>query len=131
MYSIRETLIKKPYLTEVKTNVYKIPERLKDYDDSIYILWNKLRKKYELHSTDNKWGGTYCFDIPFNELDDRTIKLVIMGDMAIRPKEWAIEVEEKLEKSDKEEQKEVAEKKGEAIERMQFALKKLARELCL
>jgi hypothetical protein len=34
-----------------------------------------LRGAYEVHSTDNKGFDTYCFKVPYSELDYRTLQL--------------------------------------------------------
>lgn len=131
MYSIRETLARQPYLKEVKTSVFKIPERVKAYDDTLFICRNVLKNVFELHSTANKMGGTFCYVIPYKELDIRVLKMVIKNDTSRRSKEWIKEYEEEQIKAEKEEQKQKTEMQEEASERVQFACKKVARELCL
>ena len=64
-----------PYLSEIKSNVYHIPERLKEIDPSLFVVWNNKNKRIELHSTENK-GNTFYMALPFNELDSRTIDYV-------------------------------------------------------
>lgn len=59
--------------------VYNIPQRLKEYDESFFVVYNTKSKKFEVHSTDNLFS-TYCFTVPFNELDSRTIDLVKKND---------------------------------------------------
>ncbi|MBO8161337.1 MAG: hypothetical protein H0Z24_06835 [Thermosipho sp. (in: Bacteria)] len=95
-----------PYLILVKTNVYEIPERLKEYDDSFFVVFNTRTKKYEVHSTDNI-GNTYCLTVPYNELDCRTLELVKRGDIKARGMKAIIreidEHNEKIEKKNKRE----------------------------
>lgn len=50
-----------------------ILERLKEIDKSYFIIFNLIRKKYEVHSSSQK-GNSYCFTIPYNTLDERTIE---------------------------------------------------------
>ena len=60
----------------MNSNVYKIPERLKEIDGGYFVLFNRANGKYEVHSTKNNGGNTYCLTVPYNELDSRTIDLV-------------------------------------------------------
>ena len=52
-------------------NLY-ILERLKEIDESYFIVYNTLTSKFEVHSS-GQIGGTYCFTIPYSTLDERTI----------------------------------------------------------
>lgn len=67
------------YKEIVTTSVTSIPERLKEYDKSFFVVYNHQSHKFEVHSTDNLFD-TYCFTVPFNELDSRTIDLVKKND---------------------------------------------------
>ena len=41
----------------VEDNVYDIPRRLKEYDPSMFVLYNHIRGTFEVHSTDNTEMG--------------------------------------------------------------------------
>jgi len=60
----------------IKSNVFNIPERLKEIDKSYFVLYDNISGKYEVHSTENKDGNTFCLTLPFNELDSRAIEHV-------------------------------------------------------
>jgi hypothetical protein len=60
---------------ELKTNVFNIPERLRDIDDGYFVMFDTTRQKYEVHNKYNR-GGSYCLTVPHDELDARTIDLV-------------------------------------------------------
>lgn len=60
----------------MKSNVFKIPERLKEIDRSYFVIYDSARDRYEIHSNDNKDGSTLCLVVPFNELDSRTVDYV-------------------------------------------------------
>ena len=51
-----------------------ISKRLKEVDLSYFIIFNLSRKKFEVHSNSQR-GGSYCFTIPYDALDERTIFL--------------------------------------------------------
>lgn len=61
-----------PYLTEIKSNVYHIPERLKEIDPTFFVAWNNKKQRIEIHCSENK-GNTLYMVVPFNELDSRII----------------------------------------------------------
>lgn len=63
------------HLSAIKSNVYFIPERLKEIDPSLFVVWNNKEGRIEIHSTENK-GNTFYMTVPFNELDSRTINHV-------------------------------------------------------
>lgn len=58
----------------IESDVLDICGRLKEIDQSYYIVFNLSRKKFEVHSSSQN-GGTFAFCIPFDCLDDRTIDL--------------------------------------------------------
>lgn len=60
----------------VKSNVFRIPERLKEIDRSYFVMYDTNTGRFEVHSTENKDGDTYCLTLPFDELDSRTIEHV-------------------------------------------------------
>lgn len=71
-----DRIARSPYRRIIKSSVHNIPERLADYDDSFFVVWNNMSGKYEVHSRDNGDGSTYCMTIPYKELDARTLELV-------------------------------------------------------
>ena len=60
---------------EIEDDVFYIRQRLKEIDKSYIILYNLTRKCYEVHSSEQK--DSYCFTIPYDFLDDRTIDYAI------------------------------------------------------
>ena len=60
---------------EIKKDMFDICRRLKNIDTTYFILYDKIRRKYELHSTAQK--DTYCAIIPYDKLDKRTIDFVL------------------------------------------------------
>lgn len=97
------------YKILVEDSVYEIPQRLKEYDSSFFVVYNTRSYKYEVHSTDNLFN-TYCFTVPYDELDSRTIDLVKKNDTK---KFGAKELEREIDENNKkiEEQKKKNQKK--------------------
>lgn len=60
-------------LVRITDDVYFIASRLRDIDDSYYVVYNATRGRYEVHS-DGQRGGSLCFVVPFGQLDARTLE---------------------------------------------------------
>ena len=59
----------------VLTSTHDIPERLKIIDNGYYVLRNHKTKQFEIHNS-NQIGNSLALNIPYDELDERTIDLV-------------------------------------------------------
>jgi len=63
-------LSQRPWLEE-----YDDPQAiaLRRIDAGYFIVKNNIRKKLEVHNTNNTGRSTYCFTVPFPLLDARTV----------------------------------------------------------
>ncbi len=61
-------------LIEIKNDPYFISQRLKDVDQSYYLVFNCIKGKYEVHST-SQVGCSYCLTSPYDGLDVRLLDL--------------------------------------------------------
>lgn len=59
----------------VTTDVYDITKRIREIDPDYFILWNRIKDRYEVHSKRDP-SFTFCLVIPYPELDQRTLDLV-------------------------------------------------------
>ena len=59
-------------LIKIEGDPYFIAQRLKEVDSSYEVYFNKNTQSYEVHSNQQK-KGSYCFRVPFDQLDERTI----------------------------------------------------------
>lgn len=66
---------KQVYKSPVVTNVFLIPERLRELDDGYFVLRNHQTKQFEIHHRGQP-RNTYCLAVPYDELDERTLHLV-------------------------------------------------------
>ena len=87
-------VILKNYL-EIKDDVYYICDRLKEIDDSYIVLFNLDNLRYEIHSKGQK--SSYCFTVPFDSLDERTLSYALRTRCERRDK-----IIEEIEKSNEE-----------------------------
>ena len=56
---------------KIDNDVYYICSRLKEIDESYFVLYNLDKNVYEVHSSLQK--DSYCFTVPFSVLDQRTL----------------------------------------------------------
>ena len=80
----------------IQNDTYYICERLKEIDESYFIVFNFQKSKFEIHSSSQR-GNSYCLTIPYDVLDERTIDLV--------RKTRAVNVDRLIEELDKENEK--------------------------
>ncbi len=90
---IYDRLIGKPHLIPMETNVYHIPERLKQYDPRLFVVFNVKKQWFELHSLANK-GNSFSLCIPYSELDARAIYLAKRNNIHIHGKKLFREIDE-------------------------------------
>ena len=66
--------MKKYYL--VTNDVFFVADRIKDIDKNYFIVFNAIKQKFEVHNL-MQLGGSYCFTIPYDSLDERTIEYTL------------------------------------------------------
>jgi hypothetical protein len=61
-----------PDLILVESDVMDITKRLRKIDKNYFVMFNPRTQKYELHNAEQR-DVTLCLNLPFDELDSRTI----------------------------------------------------------
>ncbi len=61
-------------LIEIKTDPLFISERLKEIDQSYFLVFNTIKNKYEVHSSEQK-GCSYCLTCPNVALEKDLLNL--------------------------------------------------------
>ena len=56
-------------------SVYGIPERLKEFRESLFVMFNKRTQRYEVHDS-TQLDCTLACELPFDELDARAVLYV-------------------------------------------------------
>ena len=80
---IRQRLAGKEWLVLIDTSVHDIPERLREYDSGMFVVWNIKKRQYEVHTLANI-GDTFGVHLPFEALDARAIETVKRVDARTR-----------------------------------------------
>lgn len=60
-------------LIKIENDCYFICQRIKEVDPSYEIYFNLDNSCYEVHSSEQV-KNSYCFKVPFSQIDDRTIE---------------------------------------------------------
>jgi hypothetical protein len=63
-------------LIPVETNVFHIPERLREIDPGYFVMLNRNSGRFELHHDGNGEQNSFQCTIPFNDLDERAVRHV-------------------------------------------------------
>lgn len=101
-YEVETRLAGKPHLHPVFSHPYDIPRRLREeVDDTLFVVWNAKAGRYEVHCLEHR-PDTYAWAVPFDQLDERTVRLarrnsvLTRGDLIFREMD---EHNERLEQS--------------------------------
>ena len=80
---IHDRLRGKPFLFALENSTHDIPKRLEEIDSDLFICFNKITQRFEVHSLANR-GTTFCFSVPYDELDARTIEVFRRSNLKTR-----------------------------------------------
>jgi len=98
---IHDRIGHKKHLRLITSSVYDIPRRLREIDPNLFVVFNTVSQKYEIHSLANK-GNSFSLYVPFRELDARLITFVKKYDLRRHGKQIYKDIDthnEKLETS--------------------------------
>lgn len=96
-----------PHLKPIFTSVHNIPERVYEYDQSFFVVFNTKLQRYEIHCTEH-FPTTHAVTIPYKELDIRTLRhlwyndIRVQGDKVLKK---AVQFEERYEEAKERERK--------------------------
>jgi hypothetical protein len=77
---------------EIKSDLYDIAKRLREIDSGYFLLFDYKKKRFEVHNKHQN-GSSFCLALPFERLDERTLRLV-RRTMASRKEQLFREMEE-------------------------------------
>ncbi|MBR5239917.1 MAG: hypothetical protein IKW04_05025 [Clostridia bacterium] len=102
----------KSHLEELRTNVYLIPERIREIDEEYCVVRNLKDKRFELHHLGQfvKTGNSFCLVIPYSELDARAVEFVNRTSIRNR------DLQRELRKMEEENEKKKAKKEADLKE---------------
>lgn len=81
---------------EIYSDCQDIIKRLREIDKDYFVVYNVLRKTFELHNRAQE-EGTFCLTLPFDTLDERAIDLTLKT-QSIKRDELMKELDEENEK---------------------------------
>lgn len=80
---------------QVVSDPFDITNRIREIEDEYFILYNRYEKRFEVHSTAQPIRQTYCFTVPFDTLDNRTLEYCRETNIAMRGDKIEQEIEER------------------------------------
>lgn len=83
---VREKVEYRPRLIPLFDHTLNIPQRLYEYDSSLFLCFNVHTQRYEVHSLDQV-GDSYCATLPYRDLDARALRWVWKNDIRVHGKE--------------------------------------------
>lgn len=85
--------------TVIKDDLLGICNRLKSVDDGYFVFFNYKTEKFEVHH--GRQGNTLCLVLPYDRLDERTIRHVLYT-RAERAAQIAADIDRQNEKAQRE-----------------------------
>lgn len=83
---VRRAIANRPRLTPIFGSTLHIPERLHEYNADLFVCHNVVSGRFELHSLSNPGIDTFCAELPFKSLDNRTLVWVWENDVRVHGK---------------------------------------------
>lgn len=82
---VLETVQNRPRLIPLFDHALEIPQRLYQYDQRLFICFNRHTQRYEVHSLDQE-GDSFCVTLPYKDLDARTLRWLWKNDVRMHGK---------------------------------------------
>lgn len=107
---IQAVLFKDHDLILVENDVFNISGRIEEYDKDMFILFNKRKKVFEIHSLEYapmiaSPKDTFQTTIPYKELDIRTLHHVYDNDIKVHGRKIFERIERQEEMNEKQKQR--------------------------
>lgn len=102
--AVRDKVRDKPRLTPVFQTTLNIPERLHETNPRLFIVYNNISNRFELHSLDQ--DVSFCADLPYRALDSRTLRWIWQNDIRVHGKELMRRFDEQEAKKEQSEKRE-------------------------
>ena len=99
--------------TRIHGDLYDIANRIRQIDDSYYIVRDYKLNRFEVHSNNQK-GNTLCVVIPYDKLDCRTLHLLQKTHVQ-RHKQLMQEIQDNNDKLLKQENRQIIEKAKDTL----------------
>lgn len=98
-YEVQRKIDDKPRLTAVFSSTLNIPNRLHEYNERLFICYNNVSERFEVHSLDQEFS--FCAELPYKKLDARTLRWIWKNDVRVHGKALMDELEQNLQNSEK------------------------------
>lgn len=82
----------KPRLTPLFTSTQAIPERIHETNPRLFLCYNNVDGKFEVHSLDQE--VSFCGQLPYKTLDARSLRWIWENDVRVHGKEIMRRIEQ-------------------------------------
>ena len=72
-----------PHLRLIDGDVLDISRRIREIDETLFIVFNLKRGVFEIHSTEH-YPTTYAWTVPYERLDERTLRKARENNLRVR-----------------------------------------------
>jgi hypothetical protein len=117
-WNIRVLLENQPHLTPVFTSTLNVPERVKEYDDTLFLAFNNENGRFEIHSIDSV-PTTYNATLPYKNLDARTVRYIRKNDIRVHGDLIHKRIEEQEQRAEKERERDAARRRQDFAKEFQ------------
>lgn len=117
-WNIRRLLEDQPHLTPVFTSTLNVPERIKEYDDTLFLAFNNDNERFEIHSVDSV-PTTYNATLPYKALDARAIRYIKKNDIRLHGDRIHKRIEEQEKRAEAERERDAARRRQDFAKEFQ------------
>lgn len=94
----------RPHLSPIFSHALNIPERVKDYNPDLFLVFNAKNERFEIHSYEA--GETsYNATLPFKNLDARALRYIRQNDIRVHGMKIYDRINQSEEKFNKQKEK--------------------------
>lgn len=128
----RARLAARPWLQIVDkdhNDICDIARRLREMDDTLFVVWNVLRQRYEVHCLEHR-PHTFAWQVPWAILDSRTLEKAQYNRVGrVSTSQWLREIDEHNDRLDRSKEREFDNYTQSFARDARPLFKKLARDL--
>jgi len=97
-HAVRLKLEGSGHLEPIFSHVFDIPERVQDYDEHFFVVYNHRKEQFEIHSLDYPKGNTHSCTVG-KQLDSRALEHIYNNDIRVHGREIFKRIEESEERA--------------------------------
>jgi hypothetical protein len=101
---VAEKVRYRPRLIPMFTSTQDVPEAIYDYNERLFVCYNRVEDRYEIHNLDQM--DSFCATLPYKSLDARAKRWIWKNDIRVHGDKIFKEIEQHEEKMAKSKERE-------------------------